>query len=752
MSNSKNQTSSKTNCGTGSTDAFSTCGPVLYYHPNTHELIEVSDDELERESQYLCDLVIKKRVLQFKIDELNDKYPLPLRERNPQNYQQELLALYQSYDVASEELDSIIKELKKIQEDEQGEEVPITSLDSHSKGFDNSILELIQLKKGGGYKYSYIRSNKLGERHVIHQLGKEDIKSETSKLIKTETIKNSETNEEITVKKIDTQELKKQLSEIAPTLKYEFFEIKDKNYNIFEDFKDDDNWIGGLYHWAENINESLNKTPPYRGKYASFDKKAQLMRFSYGGSGDFELTKGNIGEVSNPKASAKVSLYANLALAEAKTEGKIHLPCRQGIQIRYPKRGTDELALMGALRFDLVLSLSGHVGASVGLQGSVNISQNGIMGIPTKTSVDETKDLNEIKGIDITKQANDLGTVAQGEIFAGIKVGAKIGGSLLWRNPEKSTEEKDGFGPLGELSAGIEGLLGAGASGTFAFTYYNGKILATIQGGLCWGAGAKGSTSFEISTDKIMSDFMPCFGYMLKNMDYEKLVKMIKPEHFYAICSLPLLIGMEISNIALREIKQVMDELFDSWENKDNRVALMETIIKTQGKFLKYCPPETKGAAIAALLEHTFWDDYFSPASHKQVSGEAMAIFSQRKRAILHILRWAQSQRDFNNILQHASLIPSEAKSSIAANKLRISAFMLMGEESKPIPNHALSKKVAPWIPTPMISPSHYAEIFSQIEQRLPDSILAQIYVNEPYQEFITAAMIESQSDIFFTK
>lgn len=752
MSNPKNQTSSKTNCGTGSTDAFSTCGPVLYYHPNTHELIEVSDDELERESQYLCDLVIKKRVLQFKIDELNDKYPLALRERNPHNYQQELLKLYQNYDIASEELNAVIDKLKKIQEDESGEEIPTTSLNSHSQGFDNSILELIQLKKGGGYKYSYIRSNKLGERHIIHKLGKEDIKSETSSLIKIEKVKNNETNEEIEVKRIDTQKLKEQLSEIAPALKYQLFEIKDKNYNIFEDFKDDDNWIGGLYHWAENINESLDKTPPYRGKYASFDKKAQLMRFSYGGSGDLELTKGNVGEESNPKVSGKVSLYANLALAEAKTEGKIHLPCRQGIHIRYPKRGSDELALMGALRFDLILSLSGHAGASVGLQGSVNISQNGIMGIPTKTGVDKPTDLNEIKGVDITKQANNLGTVAQGEIFAGIKVGAKIAGSLLWRNPEKSTEDNDGFSSLGELSAGIEGLLGMGASGAFAFTYYNGKIIATIQGGLCWGAGAKGSTSFEISMDSIMSDFMPCFGYMLKNMDYEKLISMMKPTDFYAICSLPLLIGMEVTNIIISEAEQVVNELFDSWESKNNRVALMETIIKTQGEFLKYCPPETKGAAIAALLEHTFWDDYFSPASHGQVSGEAMAIFSQRKRAILHILRWAQSQRDFNNILQHASLIPSETKNSIAVNKLHISAFMLMGEKAMPIPNHALSKKVAAWIPTPMIAPSHYAEIFNQIEQRLPDSSLAKIYVNEPYQEFVTAAMIESQSDIFFTK
>ncbi|EPL9571456.1 hypothetical protein MMK73_003561 [Providencia rettgeri] len=752
MSNTKNQTTSKTNCGTGSTDAFSTCGPVLYYHPNTHELIEVPNDELERESQYLCDLVIKKRVLQFKIDELNDKYPLRLRERNPQNYQHELLALYQDYDVASEELNTIIKELNAIPEDAQGEEIPTTSLDSNSTGFDNSILELIQLKKGGEFKYSYIRSNKLGERHIVHKLGTEDIQSETSTLVKTETVKNNETNEEITVKKIDTQELKKQLSEIAPTLKYQPFEIKNKNYSIFEDYKDDDNWVSGLYHWAENINESLNETPPYRGKYASFDKNAQLMRFSFGGSGDLELTKGNLGDASNPKASAKVALYANLALAEAQTQGKVHLPCRQGIQIRYPKRGTDELALMGALRFDLVLSLSGHIGASVGLQGSANFSQNGIMGIPSKTAVDEPKDLNEIKGIDITKQANDLGVVAQGEVFAGIKVGAKMSGELLWRNPEKPATENDGFATLGELSAGIEGMLGAGASGTLAFTYFNGKILVTVQGGLCWGAGAKGSTSFEINADKIMQDFMPCFGYMLKNMDYQKLVAMMKPADFYDICSLPLLIGMGVINTSYQLVLELQKELTLSWENKNNRVALMETIIKTQGEFLKYCPPETKGAAIASLLEHNFWDDYMSPASHAQASGEAMAVFSQRKRAILHILRWAQSRRDFDNILQHASLIPSEAKESITENKLRIATFMKMGEESKLIPNHGLSKKVAPLLPTPMINPSHYTDIFSKIEQRLPDDTLAHIYANEPYQEFVTAGMVESQSTIFFTK
>lgn len=245
---------------------------------------------------------------------------------------------------------------------------------------------------------------------------------------------------------------------------------------------------------------------------------------------------------------------------------------------------------------------------------------------------------------------------------------------------------------------------------------------------------------------------MPCFGYMLKNMDYQKLVAMMEPKHFYAICSLPLLIGMKVANVSYRLFENIIIELQRSWQSKNNRVALMETIIKTQGEFLKYCPPETKGAAIASLLEHNFWDDYMSPASHAQASGEAMAVFSQRKRAILHILRWAQSRRDFDNILQHASLIPSETKKSITENKLRIATFMKMGEGSKLIPNHGLSKKVAPLIPTSMINPSHYADIFSKIEQRLPDDTLAHIYANEPYQEFVTAGMVESQSTIFFTK
>ncbi|ARD38480.1 hypothetical protein DBV23_17245 [Edwardsiella ictaluri] len=59
--------------------------------------------------------------------------------------------------------------------------------------------------------------------------------------------------------------------------------------------------------------------------------------------------------------------------------------------------------------------------------------------------------------------------------------------------------------------------------------------------------------------------------------------------------------------------------------------------------------------AIAALIETNFWDKNASPASHRGETCESGTTFACRKRAMLAILRWVQSKREYENIMQHLS-------------------------------------------------------------------------------------------------
>ncbi|WNY81390.1 hypothetical protein NNQ28_13660 [Cronobacter dublinensis] len=166
-----------------------------------------------------------------------------------------------------------------------------------------------------------------------------------------------------------------------------------------------------------------------------------------------------------------------------------------------------------------------------------------------------------------------------------------------------------------------------------------------------------------------------------------------------------------------KETALLLEKLRDSWDEKERRVQLMQHILDTQRVCLRYSPPESKGAAIASLIDRNFLDDVASPASHAQTKCEGLVTYSARKRAVLLSLRWIQSKRDYENVMQHLSK-DFLVSGSWQSNQQKVADFLALGEE---VQRYGLGN-VVPNASTVNIFPSHYAKNLMDIYKTLPDS------------------------------
>jgi len=107
-----------------------------------------------------------------------------------------------------------------------------------------------------------------------------------------------------------------------------------------------------------------------------------------------------------------------------------------------------------------------------------------------------------------------------------------------------------------------------------------------------------------------------------------------------------------------------------------------------------------------------------SPASHQGEACEAGTTFASRKRAILAVLRWVQSKREYENIMQHLSTTIGE-KGDWKANEARVIAFLAEGEQPREYGYDAGFISGAQKV---IITPSHYAENLHAIYTHLPDA------------------------------
>ncbi|WHQ76469.1 hypothetical protein [Pantoea sp. Lij88] len=698
--------SGKTGMRANGIKANHSTGTRLYFHADSETFLAVDGDELEQESNALNMLLGDQVDTQIRIDDLTTQC-------TKLNWGQvgEKQALQTQIQQEAQRLDDVNKKLKaKLTTLSPTEELPkATLLDSSSKSAVG-LMELIEVRGNmKGVRYIYSRSDQIDSKWRRYPLEEGDKKSGSKSFVVTESYTDSEGKVK-TRERIDYDKLKSQAGKIKPKMLKAEQELLEQH-------------TGVLGQWARDMNESL-KHSPYQGSKFGFDSQSQLMRWTYGAGlteelNPFEVDFRNQGKKLKREAvtSGKTSAYAGLALAESRSKFTLSLPDIHGITMTYPLKPEmgGGMGSLGVLRFDFELVLTGSAGASLGVELGVSVKSNWAKGVPG-ASGDNTPPGQ--RKIDISQAVKDSEATGELTVFAGAQASANLAGSIQWLNPDSKNKESK-YTQLAKVAVGATAQMGVGWSGSFRFSYENGRVKVLARGGMCWGGGGKGTVAFDIDGEAIITDFMPCLTYMLRNADYIKLSEnVIREGDFYAFCALPLLITMYgVDNLATAtwsQTNRLLVELEKSWSDKENRVKIMNKILATQGECMKYSPPESKGAAIASLIEHNVWDEVASPASNAQTVCEGLVMFSARKRAVLLCLRWIQSKREYENVMQHLSK-DFNAVGSWRGNQQDVADFLALGEDEREY-GGIISLRVK-------ISPSHYAKNLMDIWSGLPDTL-----------------------------
>ncbi|MGG6177523.1 hypothetical protein ACQV2C_06655 [Pantoea allii] len=139
----------------------------------------------------------------------------------------------------------------------------------------------------------------------------------------------------------------------------------------------------------------------------------------------------------------------------------------------------------------------------------------------------------------------------------------------------------------------------------------------------------------------------------------------------------------------------------------------------------------------------TFWDEVSSPASHTQTQCEGLVTYSARKRTVLLSLRWIQSKRDYENVMQHLSK-EFAVVGPWQSNQQKVADFLALGEE---VQTYGV-RNIVPNASTVKIYPSHYAENLISIYNSLPDSIEVQGNELKALEE-VSPFLMESCTRVF---
>lgn len=692
-----------------------------YFHPDSGTFLFPNEEEaidFELDNNLLNHLLEERVAAELRIEELTERLSAigtkPYDSKTLKEKDGLLLGLRKEEQALENAVNRLKDEMQLLTPLEDAPKA--TLLDVNNKRNAIGLMELLEISGGkSGYKYTYVRSDKISNHIRRYQLDEQDKKTGSKSFITTEEYTDENGNKRKR-QVIDKEKLRSQLLKGATNVAlYEHKIIEDQ--------------AGILGEWAEDLNKSL-KNSSYKGDVFEFDSQSQFMRWGYGAGFKANANPFNIDLRSDNKTinadsssvNGKLSGYAGLALAESKSTVKFKLPYEKGITITYPTKN-GELGVLGTIRLDIDIVLSGTIGASMAVEAGLCFEGNRVSGAPLKMTSDCDPSIGKI---DVSKRAVEPAASLEVGVFVGAQAGLNIKGALKWKGPRTNN-----FIDLATVSWGVTLQAGIGVTGAIQFTYQDGRVRCLVTGGICKGVGAKGLLAFDINGEKIFTDFLPAFGYMLRNVDYIKLANIIHEDDFKVFSSLSLLFAMGVLKTTTDliylydDINNVFIKLNASWQDKEIRVALMNNILNSNGECLNLAPPESKGAAIAALITTNFWDE-ISPSSHAGMACESGARFASRKRAILLILSWAQSKRDYENIFQHLS-IELGTKSPWKENEQKVKRFLAEGEQRQPVVKYGQLWRAVPY--NVEVKPSHYADNLQKLYDSLPDNNEVQINI-----------------------
>lgn len=649
--------------------------PAMYFHPESGTLFYIDEDEnaeFEKEANLLSALIEERITKAIEYASVSADVNEPACSQ-PLN--QDRMKIQQVKNELTKAVDALVKELE-----------PLTTIDPQERGklHDDSekdkairMVELIKVKKDWGKKYTYVKSDKIKNHWRKYKLNPKDyliFKGMTpEKSNEPSTHNNNDHPTSIDESKFKSA-MKKAVDEMKDTdVRIKLWDLKWANE------------VGILGDWAKDINERLKverEKSPDGSSQIDFGAEAQLMRYSYGAGTSGEYNPFKLSGAPSGELAVGFNFYGNFDLCAGKASASLYIPDKKGLEITYPNK-YGGISSLGHFRFQLEAKAYGSAGASGAIHANVKVDTSGIIGVKGDPQTEQLG-LPGGKKVDLQKVQEQSAVNAELGVFLGAEAGGNIAGTFGWKNPELNNK----FTDLAKLGVGASVMAGGGAKGAMNFTFINGKLRVLVKAALCWGVGAKGEFQCEIDANTIATQFLPCFTYMLRNVDYIKVAEMMEAQDFAALCAFVLLApGVAAAAgavmFAFDEGQQIVDKLQESYQQAEFCAQLMQHI-NNSPDYLKHSPPESKGSAIAMLLDTSIWDQIMHRAeNHTQQPSETWQIgsYSGRKMAILNCFRWVQSKRDYENVLQHLSLIPGKNKTTDwRANEAKVIAFLQQGE------------------------------------------------------------------------
>jgi hypothetical protein len=475
---------------------------------------------------------------------------------------------------------------------------------------------------------------------------------------------------------VDWNKLKQQITDIANNTAIKM------DVPWFDDWLEIEDQSKDLFQWSKRLNESLNLADSYQvgGDHEAGSKKvdlsaeAQLMRWGYGASG----LSGELNPFQG-KASIKASGHAELMLAQARGTIDCYEP-PGGYMMAFA--GVN----LGMLRSHTLLSVGGSLGASVAIELNLQAEFTG-RGAKAKGIPGSSREAG-VPGQQVVDMADPEPTQgAELKAFAGGELGVTVAGQVEWKSPET-----DKFAPFAKIAPAVAGQAGVGAEAKLNISYRNGKFRILAKAGFCFGLGAKGKLTLEVDADLIW-EFAQWVAYQLKNINYERL-EFIDDEAFRALSNmlaLALQSGRELKAYVYDTAEEAQNAFVSFWDDlQDDREAadarsLLVQRINTNPDVLRYTTPDAKGALLYRLIQVNAFDA-LAPENRtwdwEDINFWRFGFMTERKRAIINIFAWVQSQEEYRNVMQRIKPELRDDNITVKEGESMLLAFLGRGEKT----------------------------------------------------------------------
>ncbi len=468
--------------------------------------------------------------------------------------------------------------------------------------------------------------------------------------------------------RIDGDKLAKQLTQLqSPKLKLELKDLA--KWAGMEDALESLSTEGTLFDWADTWNENLN-TQRELGANVDVSAGAQFMRYvsNVGASAEFDPKNGNVSIKGEGKAS--------LTVAAGTAQMQIYVPDRLGWALAYTTQ-SGQVFDLGMLRLNLTPALSGFIGASVMVEGQLQVVVQGdqqmLAGQPGGRLPRFTERKTTGAKFHQKMSSEDEGLTLSGEAFAGARVEGSLRGALQWLKPAAPVDldgksvgllkSSGNFTDFCSIGPSIAGMAGAGIGGKFYCTFINGKFCFHVAASLCWGVGAKGSLICEVGVDTIV-EFGAWLVYQLYRLDYGFLSlvedKVFKAYGLYCVMQIATAEknlyatyekaarSAELVRAKFNEFLQGISEAsMKGLESSKRRNELAINVISNRQQLLRHTP-EAKGILLYLLTRHGKLD-YLD--LNNRGNNLLPDFYKDRKEAVLWVLRSIQTRAEWRKVL-----------------------------------------------------------------------------------------------------